>query len=290
VSILRILALAAAALCLQAPAAAEVAVPPLQARVIDFTGTLSADQTAALERKLADFEQQKGSQIALLILPSTQPETIEQYGIRVGEAWKLGRKGVDDGAILIVAKDDHRLRIEVGYGLEGVLNDATCKRIIDEVITPYFRQGQFYQGLDAGLDGMLKAVSGEPLPAPKPAARHGQGRGLEGWWVLLIFAWIGASVLRGIFGRPLGAVLTAGVVGAIVWFLTGVLLLAVGLGLLAFLLALLGGLFGGWGGGGWGGGWGGWGGGLGGGGFSGGGGGFSGGGGGFGGGGASGSW
>lgn len=274
------------------PAArAEIAVPPLQTRVTDLTGTLTPQQSAGLESELAAFEQQKGSQIGILILSTTQPETIEQYGIRVGEAWKLGRKGIDDGAVLIVAKDDHRLRIEVGYGLEGALNDATSKRIIDELIVPRFRQGQFYEGIEAGVQSMLKVVSGEPLPPPKPRPQLSEGNGAGVGLILVIFgAYIGSAILRTMFGRPLGAVLTAAGVGAAAWYFSGVLLLGLLCAVVGFVVALLGGLFGGIGpgGGGFGGGLGGgWGGGSFGGGSSGG---FSGGGGSFGGGGASGSW
>ncbi len=132
-------------------ALADVAVPPLKARVTDLTGTLSAQQQTALEQTLAAFEARKGSQIAVLIVPTTQPETVEQYALRVEETWKLGRKGVDDGALLVVAKDDRKLRIEVGYGLEGVLPDAIAKRIIAEDITPRFKQGDFYGGISAEL-------------------------------------------------------------------------------------------------------------------------------------------
>ncbi len=134
-------------LCWAWAAVAEVAVPPLTGRVVDLTGTLSSDQIASLDKKLKDFEDRKGTQIAVLIVPTTAPETIEQYSLRVVEQWKLGRKKIDDGVLLIVAKDDRRLRIEVGYGLEGVLNDATARRIIDEIITPKFRTGDFAGGL-----------------------------------------------------------------------------------------------------------------------------------------------
>src|ERR1700756_1991852 len=134
---------------------ADVALPPFPARVPDLTGPLGAGQAAALEQQLAAFEQRKGSQIGVLIIPTTQPETIEQYGIRVADAWKLGRKGVDDGAILILAKDDHHLRIEGGRGLEGALNDATCKRIIDEIIVPRLRNGDFPGGIQDGVARMI---------------------------------------------------------------------------------------------------------------------------------------
>src|ERR1700750_2107115 len=163
-----ILLVLAAFVCWMSFASADVAVPVLTARVTDQTGTLSAADTAALEQKLKDFESRKGSQIAVLIVPTTQPEDIAQYSIRVAEQWKLGRKGIDDGALLIVAKDDRRLRIEVGYGLEGALNDATANRIISEIITPKFKQGDFVGGINAGVDRMISVIDGEPLPAPKP--------------------------------------------------------------------------------------------------------------------------
>ena len=122
----------------------------------------------SLDATLQAFEARKGSQIAVLIVPTTSPESIEQFSIRVADAWKIGRKTIDDGAILVVAKDDRSLRIEVGYGLEGVLTDATAKRIIDEVIVPKFRTGDFAGGISDGVDRMLKVIDGEPLPAPKP--------------------------------------------------------------------------------------------------------------------------
>jgi uncharacterized protein len=144
-----------------------VAVPPLQTRVTDLTGTLSTSENAELSKILADYEKEKGSQIAVLILPSTRPETIEQYSIRVAEQWKIGRKGVDDGVLLIVAKEDRKLRIEVGYGLEGVLPDAKAKDIIDEVIVPYFKNGDFYGGVKIGVETIIATIRNEPLPEPK---------------------------------------------------------------------------------------------------------------------------
>ena len=266
-------------------------VPKLGARVTDLTGTLTAGQQAALEQKLSAFESAKGSQLAVLIVPTTQPEEIEQYSIRVVDAWKLGRKGVDDGALLLVAKDDHKVRIEVGRGLEGVLTDALCNRILDETVKPAFRQGNFYGGIDAGLDQMMKVIQGEPLPPPEPQWQPGRrGHGGGGLVLPLLFAvFAGSVVLRGIFGRTVGSVLTGVGAGLLVW-LAGYAAVLAGLAALgAFLFTLLSGLGGGsgWSSGGYGGGWGGFGGGLGGGG---GGGGFSGGGGGFAGGGSSGSW
>jgi len=265
-------------------------IPKLAARVTDLTGTLTAGQQTALEQKLSAFESAKGAQLALLIVPTTQPEEIEQYSIRVVDAWKLGRKGIDDGALLIVAKDDHRVRIEVGRGLEGVLTDALSNRILDETVKPAFRQGNFYGGIDAGLEQMMKLVSGEPLPPPEQQwqpGRRGHGGGLLLPLLFAVFA--GSVVLRGIFGRTFGSVLTGAGAGLLVW-IAGYALALAGLAAIgAFLFTVLGGLGrgSGWSSGGFGGGWGGFGGGLGG-GF--GGGGFSGGGGGFAGGGASGSW
>jgi uncharacterized protein len=269
-------------------------IPKLEARVTDVTGTLTAGQQAELEQKLADFEARKGAQIAVLLVPTTQPEEIEQYSIRVAEAWKLGRKKVDDGALLILAKDDHKLRIENGYGLEGVLTDAASNRIIEDTMVPLLRQGQYYAAIGAGVDQMMALIDGEQLPPPdRTWQHHNNARNLNFLPFLLVAVLFGSSILRSIFGRAGGAVLSGGVIGVVVFLVTSVLGLAIGAAIVSALLALLfGASGGGWssGGGGFGG-LGGLGGGFGGGGFgSGGGGGFSGGGGGFGGGGASGSW
>lgn len=271
-------------------------VPPLASPVTDLTGTLTPDQVAALDARLRAFEQARGSQVAVLVVATTQPEAIEQYAIRVAEAWKLGRKGVDDGAILIVARDDRKLRIEVGYGLEGALPDAIANRIIDEDIVPAFRRGDYNGGIANGVDRMLRVIEGEPLPAPaidSPSTR------IPGLFHLLpflfVFALVGGSIFRRLFGRIGGAFATGGLVGFLTWLLVGMLALAVVAGILVAVLMIFGGMGGGPGAGsngwysrrhgrGWGypGGFGGGGGGFG--------GGWSGGGGGFGGGGASGSW
>jgi len=278
-----------------APARAEVAVPPV-ARVTDLTGTLTAPQRAALSDKLAAYEARKGSQIVVLIVPTTEPEDIAQFSIRVADAWKIGRKAVDgkavdDGLILLVAKDDRRVRIEVGTGLEGVVTDLAANRIIDEYLRPGFRAGDFYGGIDRALDRLMLLVDGEPLPPPRQApqrsARGPQiGQGLL--VMLLAVAFVGGPILRSVLGRPVGAAATGGIAGFLVFMLLGTMTFAVVAGVIAFIVALLGGL----GGGGWTTGRGGFGGGFGGGSFGGGGGGggFSGGGGGFSGGGASGSW
>jgi uncharacterized protein len=271
------------------PARAQVAVPPLSARVTDLTGTLSGEAVTRIEAKLANLEAKKGSQIAVLIVPTTQPEEIEQFGIRVEDAWKLGRKSVSDGAYLIVAKNDRRVRIEVSYGLEGALPDAIANRIIAEAITPRFKVGDYDGGVEAGVDQMIAVVNGEPLPEPdkKWERRSGVGHLLP---LLLVVVFVGSGLLRAVFGRVFGSVATGGLAGGLAWLLSHVLPIGLGAGVVAFLFAMLAGSNSrGWSAGsGWGGGFGG---GFGGGGFGGGGGGgFSGGGGGGGGGGASGSW
>ena len=267
-------------------AGAQVAVPPLTGHVTDQTGTLTAEQKASLEQTLTAFEARKGSQLAVLIVASTAPEAIEQYALRVAEQWKLGRKKVDDGAILVVAKDDRALRIEVGYGLEGALNNATSKRIIDETILPRFKQQDFAGGITAGVGQIIRVVDGEPLPAPstKPGERIGNVRQYAP--ILFILALVVGGVLRSALGKVPGAVATGGAVAVVAWLVAGAVSIALIAGVIALFFTLLGGGLGGRGMGGYYGGLGH--GGSGGGGFRGGG--FSGGGGGFGGGGASGRW
>ena len=266
-----------------------IAVPPLSARVIDQTGTLSAAQQQALEAKLAAIETQRGSQLVVLMVPSTLPEDIAAYAQRVGEAWKIGRRDVGDGLLIVVAKNDRRIRIEVAKALEGAVPDLAAKRIISDQVTPAFKAGDYAGGLNLAIDMLNARISGEGLAEPKP--RGGSG-GLQGFDLqdLAIFLFVGVpivgAVLTGMFGRKLGSLLTGGAVGGIGWWLTASALVAGGAGLIALFLvgvmglgASRGGRSGGgpviWGGGGGGGG---------GGGFS------SGGGGDFGGGGSSGSW
>lgn len=285
-----LLGLAAASLALSQDL---VPVPPLAGRVTDLTGTLSAEQIAALDKRLGDFEARKGAQIAVLLVPTTQPESIEQFGIRVAEQWKIGRTKVDDGAILIVAKNDRALRIEVGYGLEGAVPDLKASRIIREVITPRFRANDFYGGIAAGTQALMNLVEGEDLPPPK--ARDGSRGGDFGnldslFMILLILATVVGAILTRVAGRFFGSALTGGAAGLIAWMLVGTLLAAIFAAAIVFVFTLARGATGlgstrshrggGWPGGGWSGGGGG----------SFGGGGWSGGGGGFGGGGASGRW
>jgi uncharacterized protein len=268
-------------LCLLSSATqAEVAVPPLTGRVVDLSGTLTTEQRTALDTRLQAYETQKGSQIAILIVPTTQPETIEQYSIRVVEQWKLGRKKIDDGVLLLIAKDDHKVRIEVGYGLEGVLPDLIAKRIVAEDISPHFKQTDFYGGIDAGVTRIMAVIQGEALPAP--LQKSSDTSSMETYFPFLLFgALVGGTLLRSALGSLPGALVNGAAIGGAVMLLGGGMLFAVFLGIMAFAFALGGGHR--WGGG-LGGGFGG------GGGFGSGGGGFSGGGGGFGGGGASGDW
>jgi uncharacterized protein len=260
-------------LCMSA--SAVVGIPELSRRVTDLTSTLSAEQVTALENKLAAFEVKKGSQIAVLIVPTTQPKDIAEFGIEVADLWQIGRKGVDDGVILIVAKDERKLRLEVGYGLEGVIPDAIAKRIIAETITPYFKGGDYAGGIDAGVNQLMKLIEGEALPAA-PAK---PGKPNEGAFMFILFGGlIVGFVLSAMMGRVMGGMLAGLVSGMVAAVVTGLAFsLAIFIGLMVFFIVGVRST----GGRGWsnGGGFG-----------SGGGGSWSGGGGGFGGGGASGSW
>ena len=224
------------------PAFALVAVPQLAGRVVDQTGTLSSGDIAQLTQTLADLEKRKGSQVAVLIVPTTDGEAIEQFSLRVAEAWKIGRKKVDDGALLVIAKNDRHLRIEVGYGLEGALTDVTAKRIIDEVITPKFRSGDFAGGISAGISRMISLINGEKLPAPAPP--HWDGSSLFGHLdalnpALIFIVFVVSSVLRTALGRLLGSVAAGGFVTALAWFLWGDIGAALALGVFVFMIAVL---------------------------------------------------
>ena len=263
--------------------------PALTGRVVDETGTLTPQQRGALEAKLQAFEKSKGSQIAVMITGTTFPEPIEPYSIRVADAWKIGRKGVDDGLLIVVAKSDRVMRLEVGTGLEGAIPDATARRLIDEVFVPGFREGNFYEGLDAGIDRLIKVIDGEPLPeVSQSSAGRGNPRSIESYFVLFLVVTLGAGgLLRRMLGPLPGALVVGAGIGFLAWLIVAPVLVALLVAIVAFVVTLFGGGGGGglpgrMGGGGFGGG------GFGGGGF--GGGGFSGGGGGFSGGGASGRW
>ena len=222
------------------PALAEVAVPPLTGRVVDQTGTLSGGDVASLTQTLQSLEARKGSQIAVLIVPTTDGEAIEQFSLRVAEAWKIGRKKVDDGALLVIAKNDRRLRIEVGYGLEGALTDATTKRIIDEDITPKFKAGDFAGGVSAGVERMVRVAEGEKLPEPEPP--HWQSPGLFNTIdpfnpFVLAFVFIVGGALRASLGRLIGSAASGGLVGVLAWLLVGSLGAAAAIGVLVFLIS-----------------------------------------------------
>ena len=257
-------------------------IPDLSHPVTDLTATLNSEQSAALENKLAAFESKKGSQIAVLIVPTTQPEDIAQYGIRVAEAWKIGRKNVDDGVIFIVAKDDRKLRLEVGYGLEGAIPDAIAKRVIAETITPFFKKDDYAGGIDAGVNQLMQLIEGESLP---PLVEGTNTQLDEGAFMfILIGGLIAGFVLSAMLGRVMGGMLAGLGSGVVAALFFGLSFAAVLIGLMVFFIVSIRNRGGG----------GGWssGGGFGGGGFGGGSGGSWGGGGGgsFGGGGASGSW
>lgn len=223
---------------------AQLAVPPLTGHVTDLTGTLSAEQKGALERTLSAFEARKGSQLAVLLMASTAPEAIDAYALRVAEQWKLGRKKIDDGAILLVAKEDRALRIEVGYGLEGALNDATSQRIISEIIVPRFKQQDFYGGLTAGVGQIIRVIDGEPLPAvgQRPLDRFAAMQQYAP--TLLILALVVGGVLRAVLGRVAGALVTGGAVAVIAWWMVGAVAIAVLAGIMALFVTLLGGSLG----------------------------------------------
>ncbi|MBL8498648.1 YgcG family protein [Nitrosomonas sp. JL21] len=220
---------------------ADSAIPQLKAHVTDLTATLSIPEMTRLEQKLIAFEQKKGSQIAVLIVPTTQPETIEQYSMRVVESWKLGRKNTDDGVLLLVAKNDHALRIEVGYSLEGVLPDATAKQIIDDIIVPQFKAGHFGTGIDAGIDAIVRLVEGEPLPPP-PAQHGSASSGTAGMLDHLAFIAIGliafGRVFQSLFGRFAGAAVTSVGAGFVGWLLFSSLAAAIVIAILAFAFGL----------------------------------------------------
>ena len=224
-----------------APVRADVAIPPLQGRITDLTGTLSEAQRGELESRIAAFESRRGSQIAVLLLPTTKPEEIEQYSIRVAEAWKIGRKGVDDGLILVVAKDDRRLRIEVGYGLEGAIPDSLARRVIDEKITPRFRAGDFFGGVRDGVDQLIRLAEGEKLPPPQAAAERGQSSPDSVFQYIvpaIMFALIAGTFLKAMLGRVPGSLATGVGLGLIGWFMFG-LTVAAGAAIVAFLLSFL---------------------------------------------------
>jgi len=235
-----------ALLAVPAFAQSQQPVPKITSRVIDQTGTLTAEQQANLEDKLAAFEARKGSQIAVLVVATTGSEDIVNYSYRVAHAWKLGRPRIDDGALLIVAKNDRELRIEVGRALEGALTDLTAHRIISDTMVPLFRQGDFYGGINAGLDQIIRIVDGEPLPPPDLSWQGTSEKNISHLVPFLFVAVLfGSAVLRSMFGRGAGALIAGVISGALVYFAGQSVFIAVIAGVLAFLFALISGFSGG---------------------------------------------
>lgn len=217
------------------PAFSQAPLPEIKSYVTDQTGTLSSEEKAALESSLREFEKIKGSQIIVVIVPTTSPEAIEQYSIRLADAVKAGRKGIDDGAILLVAKDDRQVRIEVGYGLEGALTDFTSKRIIDEQIVPRFKQENYFEGIEAGINSMMDVIRGEPLPPPSRKTEENGSHAVE---FLPVLFFIGLF-LRSIFGRILGGLFTGGLVFILTWIFMGSFFLGILFAIMAFLFILI---------------------------------------------------
>ena len=243
-------------------------VPALTARVIDQTQTLAESERADLEAKLAAFEQRKGSQMVVLMVPTTEPEDIASYANRVGNAWKIGRKEVGDGILVIVAKNDRKMRIEVAKALEGAVPDLAAIRIIDEEMKPRFRNNDFAGGLNAAVARLIGLVDGEALPAPSSGGDESASDGID-WENLAIFLFVGvfvaAPIVRSVVGKKLGSVVMGGGIGVIAFFITTSIVIAVLAGMAALMVSLFsavaasapgrrGGGGGGWGGGG-GGGW-----------------------------------
>jgi uncharacterized protein len=232
-----------------APLQAQVALPPFEGLVTDLTGTLTAQQQASLDEKLTAFQARKGAQVAVLILKTTQPEDIAQYGIRLADAWKVGRAAPDDGVIFIVALADRAMRIEVGRGLEGALTDLTSRRIIDDTVAPLFRQGDYFAGINAGLDQMIRVIDGESLPAPDQQWKRDDDSKVP--FPFLIFGGlVVANILRGMLGRVPAAGIAGLAGGGLVWWLTARVLEAAGAAGAIFLIALIFGFGGGRGAGG----------------------------------------
>ena len=221
---------------------AEVATPLLKSHVTDLTATLSVSEVTQLEQKLAAFEKAKGSQVAVLIVPTTHPETIEQYALRVAETWKLGRKGIDDGVLLLIAKNDRTLRIEVGYGVEGALPDAMAKRIIAEIIVPQFKSGNFLAGIDAGIEAILGLIKGESLPPPSTQHSAGNSTGthilLDNFIPILIGLIVLGRMLQALLGRLVGAAVTSIGVGLIGWLFFSSIVAAILITVAVFFISL----------------------------------------------------
>ena len=211
-------------------------IPALSARVMDLTGTLRADQTQTLEARLQAFEQAKGTQIVVLMVPTTAPEDITDYAQRVGDLWKIGRKEVGDGLLLIIAKNDRTLRIATAKTLEGAIPDLAARQVIDRSITPRFREGDYFGGIDAGLTALMALVAGEKLPEPQ---RSEPGIDWTGALVVFFFAVpILARIGSALLGRKGGSLLTGIGIGLLAWLISASVLLAIAVGLIAAVYGL----------------------------------------------------
>lgn len=222
-------------------AQAPLPLPALTARVMDQTGTLAAADVAALEQQLAAFEQQRGTQMVVLLVPTTAPEDIADYTQRLGDAWKIGRREVGDGLLLVVAINDRRLRIAPAKALEGAVPDLAAKRIIDQVITPAFRAGDVAGGIRAGLEHLQARIAGEALPLPEATPERAQVAGVD-WMDLAVLFFVAVPmvsvVLREMLGNRLGSLAAGGAAGALAWSMTGLLWLGLMAGLLALVMSL----------------------------------------------------
>ncbi len=230
-----------AALCAVAWAQAQdvLPLPALSARVIDQTGTLTEPQRAALEDKLAAFERSKGTQMVVLLVPSTAPEELADYTQRVGDAWKLGRADVGDGVLLVVAKEQRRARIAVAKTLQGAIPDLAARQIIDQQIRPAFRANDYAGGLNAAVDALMQRVQAEGLPGVRERSGGQAHEGLQLEELAMFFfvaVPIIGAVLTGIFGRKLGSLLTAGAAGGLGWWFSTSVLVAVGAGIVALVV------------------------------------------------------
>jgi uncharacterized protein len=221
-------------------ASSELSVPPLSGRVIDQTASLSAADVTALSQSLARFEAKTGTQFAVLIVATTAPESIEQTALRVVEGWQLGRKNIDDGAIVLIAIQDRAVRIEVGYGLEGALNDATAKRIIEEFMAPEFALGNYYSGLDQGLQQMMRVAEGEKLPPMAEASFGGTANLAHFVPIIFMLALVVGGILRAFLGRMPGAIVTGALVALVAWFIVGAMGIAIMAGAIALVITLTG--------------------------------------------------
>ncbi|AKU11532.1 hypothetical protein AzCIB_1631 [Azoarcus sp. CIB] len=220
-----------------------IPVPQLTARVIDQTGTLSSGERQALEDKLARFESERGSQLVVLIVPTTAPEDIAAFAYRVAADWKIGRRDVGDGLLLVVAKDDRRVRVEVARALEGAVPDLAAFHIIDRAITPAFREGRFAAGIDAGVDALMARIRGENLALPEPESDARDSRGFGSLQDIAVFLMFGVPIVGGmlaaVLGRKLGALATGGVFGLLAKFLLGSLVLGIIVGVLAIVFVFV---------------------------------------------------